>query len=71
MTIPLQPLIRQTRLALQEFVPHMAALTLPGGTFIALTGWVHQHWPLLAAHTRRHGPRPDNSPRGGVQVEER
>ena len=70
MTSPLQPLIRHTRLALQEFAPHMATLTLPGGTFIALTGWVHQHWPLLAAATRNHGPRPDKSSRG-AQIEER
>ena len=37
---------RHTRLALQEFAPHMAVLTLPGGYLIALTGWVHRHWPL-------------------------
>jgi hypothetical protein len=39
--------IRHTRLALQEFAPHMAVLTLPGGYLIALTGWVHRHWPLV------------------------
>ena len=42
-------LIRHTRLALQEFAPHMAVLTLPGGYLIALTGWVHRHWPFSAA----------------------
>ena len=38
-------LIRRTRLALQEFAPQIALLTLPGGYIIALTGWVHRHWP--------------------------
>ena len=45
MTTPLLFLVRHARLALQEFAPHMAVLTLPGGYLIALTGWVHQHWP--------------------------
>ena len=40
-------LFRRSRLALQEFAPHMAVLTLPGGYLIALTGWVHRHWPLI------------------------
>jgi len=39
-------LLRRTNLALQEFAPHMVVLTLPGGYLIALTGWVHRHWPL-------------------------
>jgi hypothetical protein len=47
-------LIRHTRLALQEFAPHMAVLTLPGGYLIALTGWVHRHWPFITA---RSAPR--------------
>jgi len=42
-------LVRQTRLALQEFAPHMAVLMLPGGYLIALTGWVHRHWPVGSA----------------------
>jgi hypothetical protein len=45
-------LIRHARLALQEFAPHMAVLTLPGGYLIALTGWVHRHWPLITVPTR-------------------
>jgi hypothetical protein len=54
MITALMVLIRHTRLALQEFAPHMAVLTLPGGYLIALTGWVHRHWPLIAA---RSAPR--------------
>jgi hypothetical protein len=42
-------LIWHTRLALQEFAPHMAVLMLPGGYLIALTGWVHRRWPLITA----------------------
>jgi hypothetical protein len=49
MTTLLMVLVRHTRLALQEFAPHMAVLTLPGGYLIALTGWVHRHWPISAA----------------------
>jgi hypothetical protein len=49
MIAPLTHLIRHSRLALQEFAPHMAVLTLPGGYLIALTGWVHRHWPLIKA----------------------
>ena len=45
-------LIRHTRLALQEFAPHMAVLTLPGGYLIALTGWVHRRWALIMSRTR-------------------
>jgi hypothetical protein len=44
--------IWHTRLALQEFAPHMAVLMLPGGYLIALTGWVHRRWPLITAHTQ-------------------
>jgi hypothetical protein len=39
-------LLRRTRLALQEFGPSMAILTLPGGYLIALTELIHRHWPL-------------------------
>jgi hypothetical protein len=49
MTTLLMVLVRHSRLALQEFAPHMAVLTLPGGYLIALTGWVHRHWPISAA----------------------
>jgi len=49
MTTLLMVLVRHTRLALQEFAPHMTVLTLPGGYLIALTGWVHRHWPISAA----------------------
>jgi hypothetical protein len=52
MITPLMLFIRHTRLALQEFAPHMAVLTLPGGYLIALTGWVHRHWPLITVRTR-------------------
>jgi len=41
----LMVLIQRTRLMLQEFAPHLAPLTLPGGYLIALTGLVHRHWP--------------------------
>jgi hypothetical protein len=44
-------LISHTRLALQEFAPHMALLTLPGGYLIALTGWIHRHWPLITVRS--------------------
>ena len=54
MITALMLLIRHTRLALQEFAPHMAVLMLPGGYLIALTGWVHRHWPLISA---RSAPR--------------
>jgi hypothetical protein len=66
MTTALQPLIRHARLALQEFAPHMAVLTLPGGTFIALTGWVHEHWPLIASHSRHHDRRSEKAPSGAL-----
>ncbi len=49
MTTLLMVLVRHTRLALHEFAPHMAVLTLPGGYLIALTGWVHRHWSISAA----------------------
>jgi hypothetical protein len=39
-------LVRRARLALQEFGPSMALLMLPGGYLIALSGWIHRHWPL-------------------------
>ena len=39
-------LFRRARLVLQESAPSLALLTLPGGYLIALTGWVHRHWPL-------------------------
>jgi len=42
-------LTRRTQLALQEFGPSMAVLTLPGGYVIALTGWIYRHWPLGSA----------------------
>jgi hypothetical protein len=38
-------LVRRARLAIQEFGPSMALLTLPGGYLIALTGLIHRHWP--------------------------
>jgi hypothetical protein len=44
-------LISRARLALQEFAPHMALLTLPGGYLIALTGLVHRHWPPFSGRT--------------------
>ena len=44
-------LIRHARLTLQEFAPHMAVLTLPGGYFIALTGWIHRRIASVAAET--------------------
>jgi hypothetical protein len=53
MITALMLLIRHARLALQEFAPHMAILTLPGGYFIALTGWVHRHWPYGALVGKR------------------
>ena len=43
-------LIRRAHLALQEFAPHVALLTLPGGYIIALTGLVHRHWPHSWGH---------------------
>jgi hypothetical protein len=39
-------LLQRGRLALQEFGPSMALLTLPGGYLVALTGWIYRHWPL-------------------------
>ena len=44
-------LIRRVHLALQEFAPHVALLTLPGGYIIALTGLLHRHWPLAWGRT--------------------
>jgi hypothetical protein len=44
-------LIRRARLVLQEFAPHLALLTLPGGYLIALTGLVHRHWPPTSLRT--------------------
>ena len=44
-------LIRRTRLMLQEFGPHLALLTLPGGYLIALTGLVHRQWPATSLRT--------------------
>lgn len=45
-------LLRRTRLALQEFGPSMVLLTMPGGYFIALTGWLYRHWPISSATPR-------------------
>jgi hypothetical protein len=39
-------LLQRGRLALQEFGPSMALLTLPGGYLVALTGWIVRRWPL-------------------------
>ena len=39
-------LLQRGRLALQEFGPSMAMLTLPGGYLVALTGWIYRRWPL-------------------------
>jgi hypothetical protein len=47
----LMVLIQRTRLALQEFAPHIALLTLPGGYLIALSGLVHRHWPATSLRT--------------------
>jgi hypothetical protein len=47
----LMVLIQRTRLMLQEFAPHLALLTLPGGYLIALTGLVHRHWPATSLRT--------------------
>jgi hypothetical protein len=43
--------IQRARLMLQEFAPHIALLTLPGGYLIALTGLVHRHWPATTLRT--------------------
>jgi hypothetical protein len=45
-------LLRRSRLALQELGPSMGLLMLPGGYLIALTGWIHRHWPLGSATPR-------------------
>lgn len=45
-------LLRRTQLAVQEFGPSMALLTLPGGYLIALTAWIYRHWPLSSATPR-------------------
>jgi len=47
-------LIQRARLALHEFAPQMALLTLPGGYLIALTGLVHRHWPKAPIIRARH-----------------
>ena len=44
-------LIQRARLMLQEFAPHIALLTLPGGSLIALTGLIHRHWPTTTLRT--------------------
>lgn len=38
-------LLQRGRLALQEFGPSMALLTLPGGYLVALTDWIFRRWP--------------------------
>jgi hypothetical protein len=45
-------MLQRTRLAFLEFGPSMAMLTLPGGYFIALTGWIYRHWPLSSGTPR-------------------
>ena len=45
-------MLRRTRLALLEFGPSMAMLTMPGGYLIAVTGWIYRHWPLHSASPR-------------------
>jgi hypothetical protein len=47
-------LVQRSRLALQEFGPSMALLTLPGGYLIALTGWIHRRWPSSASSKQMH-----------------
>jgi hypothetical protein len=44
-------LFRRARMVLQEFAPHLALLTLPGGYLLALTGLVHRHWPPTSLRT--------------------
>lgn len=44
-------LLQRSRLALLEFGPSMALLTLPGGYVIALTDWIHRRWPSTASTT--------------------
>jgi hypothetical protein len=39
-------LLRNARLAIQEFGPSMALLMLPGGYLIALTGLIHRYRPV-------------------------
>ena len=44
-------LFRRACLVLQELAPHLAFLTLPGGYLIALTGFIHRHWPPTSLRT--------------------
>jgi hypothetical protein len=45
-------LLRRTRLVLQELGPSMELMMMPGGYLIALTGWIHRHWPSSSATPR-------------------
>jgi hypothetical protein len=47
-----QPLwIRRARLVLQEAGPYIALLVLPGGTLIALAGWLYRQRPWAVRGT--------------------
>lgn len=47
-------LLQRSRLALLEFGPSMALMTLPGGYLIALTDWIHRRWPPRASSKPMH-----------------
>jgi hypothetical protein len=45
-------LLQRTQLAIHEFAPSIAVLTLPGGYLIALAGLIDRHWPTTPATPR-------------------
>jgi hypothetical protein len=65
-------LLQRSRLALLEFGPSMALMTLPGGYLIALTDWIHRRWSPGAGSTPIANSvqmKPQNLPIAGAAKE--
>ena len=65
-------LLQRSRLALLEFGPSMALMTLPGGYLIALTDWIHRRRSPGAGATPIANPlqmKPENLPTAGAAKE--
>lgn len=65
-------LLQRSRLALLEFGPSMALMTLPGGYLIALTDWIHRRRSPGASSPQIASPmqmKPQNLPTAGAAKE--
>jgi hypothetical protein len=65
-------LLQRSRLALLEFGPSMALMTLPGGYLIALTDWLHRRRSPAASSAQIASSmqvKPQNLPIAGAAKE--